>query len=156
MVTDRTSALDAWVGLLRGHASLRRSLSAQLQQEHGLGISEYEALLMLARAGDEPLRRVDLADSLGLSPSGVTRLLDGLEAAGLVARQTCARDARVAYAVLTGAGRRRLERASRSHLTAIAGVFEERYSAEEIETLAGLLRRLPGAADADGAACSAS
>jgi DNA-binding MarR family transcriptional regulator len=154
LIGQQRSALDAWARLLRGHASLRRSLSAQLQEEHGLGISEYEALLLLSRADDGLMRRVDLAEGLGLSPSGVTRLLDGLEAGGLVEKATCRSDLRVTYAVLTDAGRERLERSSSSHLAAIATVFEERYTREELATLADLLARLPGAAAADGDACS--
>jgi DNA-binding MarR family transcriptional regulator len=156
LIRQQTSALDAWVRLLRGHASLRRSLSAQLQEEHGLGISEYEALLLLSRADDGLMRRVDLADGLGLSPSGVTRLLDGLEAAGFVDKATCKSDLRVSYAVLTDAGRERLRSSSSSHLAAIASVFEERYTPAELATLAELLARLPGAAAADAAECDAS
>ena len=149
-----STALDAWARLLRGHASLRRSLSSELQEEHGLSVTDYDALLLLSRAGDDPLRRVDLADGLGLSPSGVTRLLDGLERQGLVGKATCAKDARVTYAVLTDAGRRRLEESSRSHIATIEAVFAERYDRAELEALADLLARLPGASAARGAECS--
>jgi DNA-binding MarR family transcriptional regulator len=148
-------ALDSWARLLRGHAALRRSLSAELQEEHGLSVTDYEALLLLSRADDEPMRRVDLADGLGLSASGVTRLLDGLERQGLVEKGTCASDARVTYAVLTDAGRRRLEESSRSHVATIEAVFAERYDSDELAVLAELLARLPGAGGASGAACSA-
>ena len=82
------------------------------------------------------MRRVDLAEGLGLTPSGVTRLLDGLERQGLVAKGTCAADARVSYAVLTDAGARAARRASCSHVGSVRALFEERYSAEELETLA--------------------
>ena len=148
-------ALDSWARLLRGHAALRRSLSAELQEEHGLSVTDYEALLLLSRADEESMRRVDLADGLGLSASGVTRMLDGLERKGLVEKGTCASDARVTYAVLTDAGRTRLEEASRSHVATIEAVFAERFDARELVTLAELLARLPGAGGASGAACSA-
>ncbi|HKP89188.1 MAG TPA: MarR family winged helix-turn-helix transcriptional regulator [Thermoleophilaceae bacterium] len=150
-----STALDAWARLLRGHASLRRSLSAELEEDHGLNVTGYEALLLLSRAEDGLLRRVDLADGLGLSPSGVTRLLDGLERQGLVDKATCESDARVTYAVLTDAGRRRLEESSRSHVATIEAVFAERFEAAELVALADLLGRLPGAGGASGAACSA-
>jgi DNA-binding MarR family transcriptional regulator len=150
-----STALDAWARLLRGHAALRRSLSAELQEEHGLSVTDYEALLLLSRAGEDSMRRVDLAEGLGLSASGVTRLLDGLERDGLVEKRSCASDARVTYAVLTDAGRRRLDESSRSHVATIEAVFAERYGADELDTLAELLRRLPGAGGASGAACSA-
>src|SRR5436190_2132386 len=77
-----STALEIWVRLLRGHAGLRRILSAQLQGDHGLTVNDFEALLLLSRADDGRLRRVDLADRLQLTPAGVTRLLDGLEEFG--------------------------------------------------------------------------
>jgi DNA-binding MarR family transcriptional regulator len=89
------------------------------------------------------MRRVDLARALGLTPSGVTRLLDGLEREHLVEKGTCERDARVTYAVLTEAGAARLETSSCSHEGSVRTLFEERYTAEELETLSALLGRLP-------------
>ena len=141
-------ALAAWLGLLRGHAGSSRALSAQLAAEHGLTINDYEALLLLSRAPNQAMRRIDLAGSLVLTASGVTRLLNGLEAAGWVARDACPSDARVSYAVLTESGRDKLAAASCSHVAAIRSLFEERYSAAELATLAELLARLPGAAPA--------
>src|SRR5207245_5396447 len=78
---QQDSALDSWIRLIRGHASVTRAISAQLVAEHGLTINDYEALLHLARAEDGRMRRVDLAERLILTASGVTRLRDGLEAA---------------------------------------------------------------------------
>ena len=149
------AALDVWVRLLRGHATATRALSAQLVAAHGLTINDYEALLHLSRAEAHRMRRVDLADGLLLTASGVTRLLDGLERAGFVAKAACDTDARVTYAVLTDAGREKLEEASASHIVAVRRLFEERYSEEELETLARLLGRLPGARDAEGEQCAA-
>jgi DNA-binding MarR family transcriptional regulator len=146
-------ALEAWVRLLRGHAALTRHLSAELRASHGLTLNDYEALLVLARAPNCAVRRVDLAERLLLTPSGVTRLLDGLEAAGLVEKGTCESDARVTYAVLTHAGRERLEAASESHFGAVRRALESRFNDEELEALAKLLGRLPGAAEAAAADC---
>jgi len=146
--------VDAWIRLLRGHAGMRRSVSAQLQDDHELTVNEYEALLLLSRAEGNHMRRVDLADSLQLTPSGVTRLLDGLRERGFVDKATCPTDARVAYAVLVDAGRRKLQEASRSHVAAIRALFEERYSGPEIETLVDLLGRLPGVSGCDGPSCA--
>jgi DNA-binding MarR family transcriptional regulator len=103
----------------------------------------YEALLLLSEAPERAMRRVDLARGLGLTASGVTRLLDGLERDGLVAKATCSEDARVTYAVLTDAGAERLQLASCSHVGSVRALFEERYTDEELETLASLLGRLP-------------
>lgn len=143
-----------FVRLLRGHAATTRALSAELQADFGLTINDYEALLRLARAEDGRMRRIDLANELLLTASGVTRLLDGLERAGYVRKASCASDARVTYAELTAAGRRRFEEASRAHVAAIRRLFGERYDEEELAILARLLGRLPGAADMPGDDCT--
>ncbi|HZO48930.1 MAG TPA: MarR family transcriptional regulator, partial [Gaiellaceae bacterium] len=109
-------ALAAWVAFLRGHAALTRALNAQLVAEHGLTINDYEVLLRLSQAPEQRLKRVELAQSVLLTPSGITRLLDGLEAAGWVEKASCPGDARVTYAVLTDAGREKLREAASSHL----------------------------------------
>ena len=140
----RPPAVEAWARLLRGYAAVTRALNAQLLRDHGLTINDYETLLALADAQDGSKRRTDLARELELTASGVTRLLDGLERAGLVEKAACATDARVSYAVLTDAGRAKLAEASCSHVAAIEELFSS-YTREELETLAELLGRLPGA-----------
>jgi DNA-binding MarR family transcriptional regulator len=143
--TQTSAAAAAFSRLLRAHATLTRELSARLVADHGLTINDYEALLHLSQAPNGELRRVDLAERLMLTPSGVTRLLDGLERDGWVRKGQCASDARVTYAVLTEEGRERLQSAGRSHLAQVRAIFEERFSADELETLVDLLGRLPGA-----------
>jgi DNA-binding MarR family transcriptional regulator len=144
--------LEAWVGFLRAHAALTRALNADLVNTHGLTINDYEVLLHLARADEHQLRRVDLAERLILTASGITRLLDGLERAGYVRKAQCASDARVTYAVITHAGFEKLEEASETHLAGIHELFESRYSEEELTKLAELLGRLP--ADGEPGECS--
>ena len=112
-----TARLDGWVAFLRSHAAITRELSAQLQREHGLTLNDYEVLLHLSHASDQMLRRVDLAERVLLTASGITRLLEGLERAGFVCKRTCASDARVSYAKLTDAGAAKL-RAPRSRTCA--------------------------------------
>jgi DNA-binding MarR family transcriptional regulator len=136
------SAVEAFVALIRASASATRELSVELQEEHGLTINDYECLLKLAQAEGRQLRRVDLSRELLLTPSGITRLLEGLESAGYVERKNCATDARVAYAALTPAGRAKLKEAGRSHVASIRELFGGRFSDEELTTLAGLLERL--------------
>ena len=138
---------------MRANQSLLRELSVRLITEHGLTINDYEALLHLSQADENGLERVDLAERLMLTPSGVTRLLDGLERDGWVRKGTCESDARVTYAVLTEEGRERLERAGRTHVAQIQEIFVERFSAEELEALWELLGRLPGA-NGHGGSCS--
>ncbi len=135
--------LEAWVSFLRAHAAITRELSVQLQREHGLTLNDYEVLLHLSRADGRRLRRVDLADRVLLTASGITRLLDGLQQAGFVCKETCASDARVSYAKLTDEGLEKLRSASETHLLGIDELFLGRYSEEERATLAGLLSRLP-------------
>ena len=155
-VSDDTPppAVLAWTRLLRAYASTTRLLSASLQAEHGLTINDYEALYVLSRAEGRRMRRVDLARRLLLTPSGVTRLLEGLERSGLVERAACAADLRVTYAQLTDAGAERLEAASCAHVGSIRTLFEEHFSPEEIEALASALGKLPGA-DHDAGDCGA-
>jgi DNA-binding MarR family transcriptional regulator len=135
--------LDAWVSFLRSHSALTRELSVQLQREHGLTLNDYEVLLHLARSETRMMRRVDLAESVLLTASGITRLLDGLERAGFVCKETCESDARVSYAKLTDEGFEKLRAAGATHLRGVHELFLSRYSADELATLGELLSRLP-------------
>ena len=153
VLSPQAPALAAFVRLLRGHASVTRALNADLQAEFGLTINDYEALLRLAQAEEGRMRRIDLANELILTASGVTRLLEGLERAGYVKKANCSTDARVTYAVLTDQGRERFDAASRAHVAAIRALFEERFDRDELATLARLLDKLPGAGTADAESC---
>jgi DNA-binding MarR family transcriptional regulator len=135
--------LDSWVSFLRAHAAITRELSAQLQREHGLTLNDYEVLLHLSHAEGSRLRRVDLAERVLLTASGITRLLEGLERSGFVCKRTCDSDARVSYAKLTDAGLAKLRAAAVTHLRGIDDLFTGRYSGSELVTLAELLSRLP-------------
>ena len=154
LTTQTSSSVDAFARLLRAHAALTRELNARLLADHGLSITDYQCLLTLAHTEDGSMRRVDLAEQLMLTPSGVTRLLDGLERDGWVKKGSCSSDARVTYAVLTEEGRERLESAGRSHVAQVRELIEDQYSAEELDTLVELLGRLPGGASGSGEACS--
>jgi DNA-binding MarR family transcriptional regulator len=135
--------LEAWIGFLRSHAAITRQLNVDLLNEHGLTLSDYEVMLHLARAENGVMRRVDLAERVLLTASGITRLLDGLERAGYVEKATCQSDARVSYAKLTAAGHAKLEEASVTHLAGVEELFTGRYSEAELRKLAALLSRLP-------------
>jgi DNA-binding MarR family transcriptional regulator len=146
--------LESWVAFLRSHAAITRELSAQLQREHGLTLSDYEVLLHLSHAENQSLRRVDLAERVLLTASGITRLLEGLEASGYVCKRNCASDARVTYAKLTDAGALKLRQAAKTHLRGIDELFLGRYSGSELATLAELLARLPVTGSDGKSACS--
>ena len=143
--SPQTSAeIDAFVRVVRAGIAVTRELSAQLSADHGLSINAYEALLQLARAPERRMRRVDLANTLLLTAGGVTRLLDGLEREGFVARDECASDRRVSYAVLTKAGRTKLREATKSHTQQIRELMGGVYDGDELAQLCALLDRLPG------------
>jgi DNA-binding MarR family transcriptional regulator len=143
-VSSRNSPeIQVWVGLLRAHATSVRRFNSELVAEHGLTLNDYEVLLHLSSAEGGQLRRVDLAKRVLLTPSGITRLLEGLERSGYVERAFCESDARVTYAQLTDAGQAKLREAADTHVAGIRGFFRERFSKEELQALGGLLERLP-------------
>ena len=140
--------VQAFVSFVRAHASVVRGLDRELVADHGLTINDYEVLLRLARAPDRMMRRVDLAQQVLLTPSGITRLLDGLQSCGLVEKAACDSDARVVYAKLTDAGREKLKTATDDHVASIRALFGERLSEDELRTLCDFLDRLqPDAPD---------
>src|SRR3954453_8406567 len=135
--------LESWIAFLRSHSAITRELSAQLQREHGLTLNDYEVLLHLSHAEERSMRRVDLAERIVLTASGITRLLEGLEEAGYVCKRHCSSDARVTYAHLTDEGLAKLREAAKTHLRGIDELFLNRYSDPDLVTLAELLGRLP-------------
>src|SRR6476646_4005563 len=120
--------LESWVSFLRAHAAITRQLNTDLLNAHGLTLSDYEVLLRLSNAEHGMMRRVDLAQSVLLTASGITRLLDGLERTGLVEKAACPSDARVSYAKLTASGRRKFAEAAQTHLGGIEALFTGRFS----------------------------
>ncbi len=129
--------LRAWRGMLRAHAVLAKALDAQLDAAHGLQLSSYEVLMYLADAEDQRMRMCDLASSILLSRSGLTRLVDRLQREGLLERVACADDARGAFAKLTPLGRERLAAARVTHLAGVRALFLDLFEPEELEALGG-------------------
>jgi DNA-binding MarR family transcriptional regulator len=130
-----TRELRAWRGMLRVHAALSKQLDAQLEAEHGLSLTSYEVLMYLADAQDARMRMHDLASSVLLSRSGLTRLVDRLERDGHLERCSCSHDARGAFAVLTPAGREKLTAARETHLAGVRTMFVRHFSEEQLEIL---------------------
>jgi DNA-binding MarR family transcriptional regulator len=137
--------LEAWRSYLQSHATIVRMLDADLISEHGITTRDYEVLLYLAQAPDRQLPMSALAESTMLTRSGITRLVDGLVALGLIERVACPNDARVSYAHLTDGGLDKLRRAGRTHVGGIRRQFLAHFTSEETARLAELLGRLPGA-----------
>ncbi|MDX6532957.1 MAG: hypothetical protein QOF68_701 [Gaiellales bacterium] len=119
-------------------------MNTELVARHGLTLSDYDVLVNLARAPERAMRRVDLAASVVLTASGITRLLDGLERAGWVCKRSCEVDARVTYAVLTDAGLEKLREAAATHHADIQRLFTGRFADQELAQLGALLGRLYG------------
>jgi DNA-binding MarR family transcriptional regulator len=160
------TALDAWRSYLQSHAGIVRELDADLIAQHGLTVRDYEVLLYLAQAENRKLPMSALSERTMLTRSGITRLIDGLVGQQLIERVSCESDARVSYARLTDTGYTKLREAGCTHVAGIERLFLAHFSAAELEQLAGLLSRLPGAPGAgsctvgesvdDGGACSVS
>jgi DNA-binding MarR family transcriptional regulator len=136
--------MQAFVRLLRAHQAITRRLSAELLRTHGLTLNDYEVLLHLSFEDERKLRRVDLAERVLLTASGITRLLDGLESAGYVTKSSCPSDARVTYAVLTDAGLEKLRDAAGAHIAGVNELLGERLDGVQVQQLADLLGRIPG------------
>lgn len=99
-----TTPLNFFIQLARTYTNMTRRLDIVLSSVHGLSFSDFTILYKLQQAPEQKLRRIDLAERMGLTASGVTRSLLPMEKLGWVTRESDARDARVAYAVLTAEG----------------------------------------------------
>jgi DNA-binding MarR family transcriptional regulator len=140
--SPRDPRLETWRSFLVAHAQIRRRLERELQAEQSLGLGEYEVLLLLLRADERRLRMGELADGLGLSRSGVTRLVDRLESDALVKRASCESDRRGSWAILTDAGHQRLRHASPTHLRGVGEHFLDRIPPAELDALQRTLDRI--------------
>lgn len=134
--------LAAWRGMLRAHAELVRELDAELAREHDMPLSSYEVLLFLNDSSEGRMRMSELADSVLLSRSGLTRLVDRLERQGLLRRERCESDARGFFAEITPEGRRAFAVARKTHLDGVRRLFLSRFSRDELQTLGGMWQKL--------------
>jgi DNA-binding MarR family transcriptional regulator len=139
-LTPRDVRLGPWRAFVRAQAHVSRRLDEDLRAEHGLSLQEYVALLILAEAPDRRLRMGRLAESLALSKSGATRLIDRLVDDSLVDRVTCASDLRGAEAALTEAGLGRLRTAAPTHLRGIADYFLSAIDGDDLDVVERTMR----------------
>jgi DNA-binding MarR family transcriptional regulator len=133
--------LDAWRAFLRAHASLMRSLAADLAERTGLSLGDFDALAQLSLAGGE-LRMTDLAARAFSSRSGMTRRVDRLVAEGLVHRTGAEGDARSVVISLSDAGRARLAETLPVHLREVARLFVEPLDDEELRAVERAMRKV--------------
>jgi DNA-binding MarR family transcriptional regulator len=136
-----SEGLRAWRAFLEAHASVTRTLDRELQEERGLPLTWYDALVQLEEAGGE-LRMFTLAERLLLSRSATTRFADRLEGAGLIERRRCDGDRRGTEVSLTAAGRAALHDAAPVHLRGIEEHFSRHLDPAERRLLAAALGRV--------------
>jgi DNA-binding MarR family transcriptional regulator len=141
-MADVTDPTAAWSALLRVHAALVPVLDAELQAAHGLPITWYDVLLELNAAPGRRMTMGELGAAAVVSRSRVSRVVDELVRAGLVAREVNPDDRRSAYAVLTDVGRRRLRAAAPTYLAGIDRHFTSHLTAAEARTVADALDRV--------------
>jgi DNA-binding MarR family transcriptional regulator len=126
----------AWRGFLRSSALLLRVLDAELRAAHGMSHRTYDALVQLSEAPERRLRMKDLADALVHSPSGLTRLVDGLESAGHARREPDPANRRSTLVVLTDEGLAALEAAWPTHVRGVQRHFADQLTGEQARVLA--------------------
>jgi len=120
-----TKKSGPWLDLIQIVANVEADLGKVLQAQHGLGLSEYRALEVLARSPDSELRMQDLASHLRLNQSSVSRMVERLVRAGLTIRDLCPDDKRGVYTVLTEQGRKRLDSAQPDYESALDAALKE-------------------------------
>lgn len=136
--------LAAWSGFLLAHARIVRALDTELERKHGLPLTSYDVLIQLSLAPGRRLRMFELAEAIVLSRSGLTRLVDRLERAGLVERERGEVDPRQMYARLTDRGFEAVSEATPTHIAGIEERFLDRLSDEEKTQLAAIWRAVLG------------
>src|SRR4051794_35891328 len=139
--------IRTWIRFLATHSAITRELEARLMGAHGLTLSDYDVLVQLARAPERKLRNIDLAKAVVLTRSGVTRLVDGLEKDGLVARSSCASDKRGSFVTITDEGLARLREAAATQVEGVRELFVEKLGEDGVAQMDVLLRALPAGAE---------
>ena len=134
--------LRVWTSFLRAQHVVLTALDRELQREHGISLPYYEVLLHLSRAPDRRIRMAELARSVLLSPSGLTRLIDRMVADAAVERVPCESDARASYAHLTERGYRKFRQAAGTHVRGIREHFLDPIPEAEREAVRCALERL--------------
>ena len=141
LLTDEERGL--WRTFVTIHFAINRQLDEELRQKAGLTLPEYEVLWELTNATDNRLRMNELARHLLFTRSGVTRLIDRLEAAGYVERDDCDDDGRGVFAALTAEGFAAFEAAAIEYIDRLRELFFDRLKGD-LKAMRGLLGRLDG------------
>jgi len=133
--------MPAWLALVRTHTRLWDLAEVQMRRDHGLTMARYDVLAQLDMAGGR-LGLSELAASLLLSPSGLSKLLDRMETSGLVRRDPDPRDARAAFAAITPHGRSLARNARQGHHAFLQRTFADALDAYDLADLTRIMNRL--------------
>lgn len=133
--------------LVRLEIVLWNRIDARLRQEHDLSLAFFESLFFIAHSSDGGLRVGELAQALGITVGGTSKLVDRIEAAGLIRRELTADDRRASRLVLTATGQHKLADARKTFDTEVATVLDAVLSADEQQHLHDLVIRLLAATD---------
>ena len=144
----------AWAALLRAHAAVVPRLEAELQRAGQIPLRWYDVLLTLVRAPRTGVRMQELADAAVLSRTRVSRVVDELEAAGLVRREPNPADGRSTMVAITNAGRAAFRRAAPVYLRGIGEHFTDLLSPEELHAIRDALEKVVAAHRARGSRSS--
>lgn len=136
-----TDEMEAWSSFIETQGDLMSALEADLAPT-GLTLGDYQVFVYLSAADDQAMRMCDLADMLQLSPSGLTRRLDGLVTAGWVERRSSEADRRVMLAVLTPAGRAKLDEAAPVHVESVRHRIIDRLDRADLEAMVAIFRTI--------------
>lgn len=136
----------AWSGFLETYALMNRLIEADLQSHAQISHVEFEVLLRLALAEDRRMRLQDLTAQSILSQSGVSRVVERLERAGLVRRESAREDRRGAYAILTETGAARFRSAAQQHIAFVRATFLSQCTEAELQCMADCWRRIQSSA----------
>jgi DNA-binding MarR family transcriptional regulator len=132
----------AWALMVQAHAIAFDRIEADMVREAGLPLAWHEVLARLAASEDPAMRMQDVARAVLLSKSGLTRLADRMEQAGLIQRRACASDRRGVFLGLTPAGHEALERARPVFAAAIEHHFGRHLGPEDLDGITAAARRL--------------
>ena len=133
--------MRAWRGFIEVVGRLNIDLEADLAR-HRLSMGDYQVLVYLSESDNHRMRMCDLADMLNLTPSGLTRRLDGLVKAGFVSRERSERDRRVMLGVLTEKGWDKLKSVAPEHVASVRERFIDRLTPQQIESIGEIFETL--------------
>ena len=136
-----TEEMTAWRTYVETYSDLIAAIEHDLA-EHDLTLGDYQVFVYLSEAPDRSMRMCDLADRLQLSPSGLTRRLDGLVKAGFVTREPAIDDRRVMLATLTPAGFAALEQAAPDHVASVRRHIFDHLDADQVDALASIFQSI--------------